>query len=258
MRGRCFIYWFMARASGGRHDRRDMRYGFAVLACIALLLAGGCNKAGPGKTGTLPVREVKSAVTSAQLEQKITRLELRLVEKDAQIEELQSRLDDARREVVRGMAKVQSLATRAEAASGIAEAEITLRSLRVAGATQDVPEVSQLMRLSTAEFDKQNYGGALYLANQAKSAAVAARGQLGSVEQGALRPGEVPFALPIRLQTSARANVRVGPGNGFAIAFTLPSGAALTGHSATDQWVRVTDETGRAGWVYQGLIGRRP
>ena len=200
----------------------------------------------------------REAQIEAQLEQRVARLELQLLEKQAQVEELQARLDDARREVVRGMSKLQTLATRAEAASGIAEAEIALGSLRAARASTEIPEVSQLMRLSTAEFDKENYGGALYLANQAKSAAVAAHGQLGSVDQASLRNGEVPFALPLRLQTSARANLRAGPGSSHAIVRTLPAGSALTGHSFTGQWVRVSDEAGQGGWIYLNLIARRP
>ena len=140
------------------------------------------------------------------------------------------------------MAKLQSSATRAEAASGIAEAEIALQSLRATGAAPAVGEVSRLMGLATAEFDKKNYGGALYLASQAKGAAVAARGQ-ASADRGALRPGEAPFALPLQLQTTGRANVREGPGSEFKVLFTLPASAALTGYSFADQWVRITDDT---------------
>jgi len=213
---------------------------------------------------SVPVRRPPPQATAArdtQLEQRVSRLELRLLEKEAQVEELQARLDDARREVVRAMAKLQSLATRAEAASGMAEAEIALQSLRTSGIPQGVPELgqaSQLLQLATAEFDKQNYGGALYLAGQAKEAASAGQGRVASVERGSLRQGEVPFALPLRLQTTGRANVRSGPSSGFEIAFTLDGGADVTGYSYVDQWVRVTDESGRPGWIFQSLVGRRP
>lgn len=198
-----------------------------------------------------------TVVRDPALEQQLARTELRLLEKEAQIKDLQTQLGDARQEVVRAMAKLQSLATRAEAASGIAEAEIALQSLRATGAPASA-EITELMKQSTAEFDKQNYGGALYLANQTKSAASTARGQLASEERGSLRPGEVPFALPIELQTTSRANVRDGPGGNFKVLFTLPPGAAVTGQSFADQWVRITDDSGRRGWVYRSLIGRRP
>ena len=197
-----------------------------------------------------------TVVRDPELEQRLARSELRLLEQEAQIEDLRTQLGDARQEVVRAMAKLQSLATRAEAASGIAEAEIALESLRSAGAPVSA-ELGELMKQSTAEFDKQNYGGALYLANQAKSAATA-RGQLATADRGPLRPGEVPFALPLALQTTSRANVRDGPGGNFKVLFTLPAGAAITGQSYADQWVRISDDSGRRGWVYRNLIGRRP
>lgn len=199
-----------------------------------------------------------AAARNPQIEQRLARTELRLLEKEAQLEELQVRLDDARREVVRSMAKLQSLATRAEAASGIAEAEIALQALRATPGSPGAAEAGQLMRLSAAEFDKENYAGALYLANQSKAAALAARGQLSTAEPGALRPGEVPFALPLRLQTTGRANLRDGPGSGFAVVTTLHSAAPLTGQSYVEEWVRVTDDAGRRGWIHQGLVSRRP
>jgi len=236
---------------------------------VLLLLVTGCRG---GHSGSAPApkpgRDTTArrppaqpvVVRDTQLEQRAARLELRVLEKEAQVEELQTRLDDARREVVRAMAKLQSLATRAEAASGMAEAEIALQSLRGTGGQQVVPELgqaAQLLQLATAEFDRQNYGGALYLANQAKAAAAAGQGRVAGVERGSLRQGEVPVALPLRLQTTGRANVREGPGGGFAILFTLEASAPLTGYSYLDQWVRIADDSGRPGWVYQSLVGRR-
>jgi uncharacterized coiled-coil protein SlyX len=241
-------------------------FGLALAAAVV----SGCNGWGwlPGPQtsparDTVPARRPPRPAPVARdtgLEQRVSRLELRLLEKEAQVEELQARLDDARREVVRAMAKLQSLATRAEAASGMAEAEIALQSLRTSGNPQGVPELgqaAQLLQLATTEFDKQNYGGALYLANQAKDAAAAGQGRVASVERGSLRQGEVPFALPLHLQTMGRANVRSGPGTGFEVAYSLDGGAPVTGYSYVDQWVRVTDDSGRPGWVFQGLIGRR-
>lgn len=244
---------------------RPMHRALPVLAILAISACGGMRKpeeAAPAAPVEPPAaapapQPQPPVVRDTELEQQLARSELRLLEKEAQNEELQRQLDDARQEVVRAMAKLQSLATRAEAASGIAEAEIALQSLRASGAPTS-PELSELMKQSTAEFDKQNYGGALYLANQAKSAAVTASGQLASVERASLRPGEVQFALPLELQTTTRANVRDGPGGDYKVLFTLPAGAAVTGQSFAEQWVRITDDSGRHGWVYRSLIGRRP
>src|SRR3989475_2646893 len=241
------------------------------LLAVALLSAAACRH--PPKGNTTPAHPSRDSratpplpvVRDTALEQRAGRLELKTLEQEAQIEELQDRLDDARREVVRAMAKLQSLATRAEAASGMAEAEIALEALRSAngsggGSSAASPELaqgSQLLQLATAEFDKQNYAGALYLATQAKNAAAAGQGRVTS-ERGTPRTGEIPFALPLHLQTTGRANVREGPGGNFRVSYTLDGGAALTAYAYVDQWVRVADESDRPGWIHQGLIGRRP
>src|SRR5229473_5532869 len=136
-------------------------------------------------------------VRDTALEQRAARLELKVLEQEAEVAELQSRLDDARREVVRAMAKLQSLATRAEAASGMAEAEIALQALRAANGNNSPPspeygQGKELLQLATAEFDQQNYAGALYLATEAKNAAAAGQGRAASDDRGATRKGEVP------------------------------------------------------------------
>jgi len=181
------------------------------------------------------------------------------MEKEAQVEDLQTRLDNTRQEVVRAMAKLQTLATRAEAASGIAEAEVALQTLKSNPGQLATPEGTQAARLlkeSSTEFDKANYGGALYLANQAKTLAGAARGRLAAGERGAQRPGETAFALPIRLVAAGRGNVRAGPGTGSRIEFGVEPGDALIGYSYVDEWIRIGDDSGRGGWIFRSLVSR--
>src|SRR5205807_6866322 len=116
-------------AEGGRceltrREDRDMRRisllprrwttPLLTAACVAAACAHPV-RSGPGPA----VDTTRATARAADLEQRVARLELRVLERDAQIEEVQTRLDDARQEVVRAMAKLQTLATRAEAASGI-------------------------------------------------------------------------------------------------------------------------------------------
>lgn len=242
------------------------RHVLPVVLCAAGALAAACG--GRSRTSTPPpvrnsTRSAAETVTvrDPEMEQRSARLELRLLEKDAQLEELQARLDEARREVVRSMAKLQTLATRAEAASGMAEAELALQSLRSTAGQQGTLEISQsarLLEMSTGEFNRENYGGALYLANQAKSVAGSGRGRLLGVDRGSLRAGEVLFALPLRLQAAGRSNVRDGPGPGFRVVFTVTIGMPITGHSYLADWVRISDDSSRSGWIHQSRIDRRP
>lgn len=246
----------------------QQRLRLTILLPAAALLASACSGFGTAPEPPAPAAPpVVDAVVSPPpiapvrdpaLERRVADLELRAFEKSAQVEELQARLDDARREVVRAMAKVQSLATRAEAASGIAEAELAVQSLPASAAAEAGAEVRKLMKASSVEFDKANYGGALYLANQAKSAATTARGQLAKAPQGSPQPGERALALPLSLETASGANVRQGPGTGFPVLFTLPASAPVVAYSAAEQWLRIADDSGRGGWISQGLIRARP
>ena len=233
-----------------------------IALCTAGALAAACGGRGRASNPRPDNRQRTAAETvtvrDPEMEQRSARLELRLLEKDAQLEEMQARLDEARREVVRSMAKLQTLATRAEAASGMAEAELALQSLRsIQQAALEVAQSARLLDMSTAEFNRENYGGALYLANQAKNVAGTGRGRLLGVDRGALRTGEVLFALPLRLQASGRSNVRDGPGPGFRVVFTITTGMPLTGHSYFADWVRISDDSSRSGWIHQSRIDRR-
>jgi len=206
----------------------------------------------------------KSDSARRELEEHVAKLQLRLLERDAQLrqlrerqESLQKKLDEAILEAVRAKAKLRSLESRAEAASAMAEAEIAVKTIR--GRTperQKDPELLQVERfldMSAKEFEKENYGGALYLASQATNLLAVTQGPLVSGEQIAPVAGEVLFAAPLALQITKTSNVREGPGLDFRVVATLEKGTRVTGHSYKGQWVRVLGD-GRSGWVFQTLV----
>jgi hypothetical protein len=199
------------------------------------------------------------------LEEQAARLQLRLLERDAQLRELrerqeslQKKLDEAILEAVRGKAKLRSLESRAEAASTMAEAEIAVKTVR--GQTperQRDPEflhVERLLDMSAQEFEKENYGGALYLASQAKNLLTMDQGRMVSREQLTPVAGEVPFAAPLPLQIAKTSKMREGPGLEFRVVAALEKGTWVTGHSYKGQWVRVRGDHGLSGWVFQSLV----
>jgi uncharacterized protein YraI len=229
------------------------------LSVAAIVMSSACSQGGPPAKPPAP-RVIHDTVTvrDPELDKRVARLELLALAKDAQIEDLQAKLEDARAEVVRAMAKLQTVASRAQAASAMAEAEVSLQSMK-SGSTEEPPEAAQvtkLVRQSATQFDKANYAGALYLANQAKTLASSYRGRLSLGSQEGARAGETAFAVPIKLTMTTRGNIREGPGTGFPISFAAEAGTLLTGYSYADEWIRVTDNTGRSGWVFRSLVGR--
>lgn len=230
----------------------------AALTACASSTPSSATKAAPRRATSARQRPETVAVRDPELERRLARLELRVLEKETQVDELQQRLDDARDEVVRTMAKLRTLASRAEAASAMAEADVALQTFRGREGARSLPEMGQTQRFideSTSEFNKENYGGALYLANQAKAATEAGTTRLAGGSR-AIRAGETPFAVPLRLRTSAKGNVREGPGTNFPVTFEASSGEMLTAFSYTDEWIRVADESGRTGWIFRSLIAR--
>ena len=195
------------------------RSSFAALTAIAVFAA--CSSQPKPVTAVRP-KVVHDTVTvrDPDLDKRVARLELQVLARDAEIEDLQ-----------------------------------TMK----AGASQDPPEadqVNRLVRQAANAFDKTNYGGALYLANQAKTLALSYRGRIAGSGREAARPGETAFAVPIRLTTTTRGNVRGGPGTNFPIVFAADSGMTLTGYSYADEWIRISDDGGRGGWIFRTLVAR--
>jgi hypothetical protein len=203
----------------------------------------------------------------ARLEEEKRKLELRLLEKESQVQDLNDRLagqqrmlDEAIQEVVRAKAKLQSLESRAEAASQIAEAEIALKAFEdQAGEEQaaDLKQIRQLLTMSAEEFEQENFGGSLYVSNQAKGRIQMAQIRLRARETVELESGEVLFAVPVSLEVTKASNVREEPSIGSGIQVTLKQGSSVTGFSHKGEWVRVKCEDGTRGWIHQSLLTAR-
>ena len=246
-----------------------------AVALSLLLGAAGCaTQAPPSSEPTPPATRSEQAsvadtATTARadeserqaaeigaLERQIGELQLRLLESGAQVSALQANLDEAIREAVRSKAKLQSVDSRAEAASTMAEAEIALGAFAVEQKGSPLfTQAEALMQMAASEFDNENYGGALYLATQAKDLAGGVARLGGDPAQ---RAGEVPFALALPLQVLRASNVREGSGTAFKVLFMLEEGTRLSGHADDGQWVRVSLADGRSGWIYSTLVGSRP
>jgi hypothetical protein len=199
------------------------------------------------------------------LETQATGLKLQLLEEEAGARELEERqrqleakLDEAIQEVVRAKSKLRSLETRAEAASNLAEAEIAVKAIEAqakgGAADRGLSQAKQFLKRSAEEFKKENYGGALYLANQAKGLLRTGETRPATREKLTAVDGESPFETPMPLRMTRDGNLRDGPGLEFKVLATLPSGTRLVGLSRKDQWVRVRDEKGIAGWVFKTLV----
>ena len=211
----------------------------------------------PSSAPPTPTKPETVTVRDPEMERELARTKVQLLERSAQLADMDRRLGETTTEVVRAMARLRTLATRAEAASAIAEAEVTLQQLRGRAGQQGAPEVAQAeaaLREGSRAFDAENFGGAVYLATQAKRAATVGRGRLAEGAGTPMRPGERALALPVPLTTTARANLRAAPSASAAVVTTAPVGTTFTAYAYEQDWLRVTMSDGRSAWVHQSVV----
>jgi len=164
-----------------------------ALVAVLSFAASGCvttPPAVPSARTTVPVH-LKASVSEptcspcGEQTREIERLRQDLSSRDAEVRELRSDqrvqvkvLQASKREVTRAKVKLRRLATRADAASYIAEVEVAMESLRSSlGATSSVPQIVAAQRLleSTATpFAQGDYGVAMDRAAEAEELIVVA------------------------------------------------------------------------------------
>lgn len=235
-----------------------------MLASGSLLSACTTASVQPGPAPS-PTRsaseEAKRAAAYQELEERAARQQLLLMEREAQAKLLTQKLDAAILEVVRAMAKLRGLESRADAASNLAETEIAVKALPRDGTARqrdpDLTQAEQLLTLAAAEFKKENYSGTVYLTNQAKTLIKARETRSSAVESLPKMDGEVPFSSPLALRAVSKSNVREGPGPTFKVVFAVGPDAPLTAYSYKGLWVRIKANDGRNGWIYYSLIDQR-
>ncbi len=257
-----------------------------LVMLICLSVAGCLHGTGKAGQGTVPppdsIAELTAKNKSLQtalsekddeilaLEKDVADLNMKVLEYEAVIGDLQKRSDDHQQrldeaiiEVVRTKARLRSLESKAEAASTIAEAEIAVSALK-----KEIPAADSIMReeilmaenllsMSTREFKASNFGGALYLANQSKGQTRAVRVWLKGGSKKPPAGDEKRFVQPLPLVVLANSNLRSGPGIDNDVLATLTKGTSVTGHAYKGRWVRVETAEGVTGWLFRPLISTR-
>jgi hypothetical protein len=154
-----------------------------LLAGLLALVAGGCGSvpnapAAPASPARTSVAKPTCLPCTGQARE-IERARLELAVRDAELRDLRSShrdqvkvLQESKREVARAKVKVRRLATRADAASYIAEVEVGLARLRSrSGGKSTDPRIEQAGRLlesTDAPFAQGEYGVAMDRASEAE------------------------------------------------------------------------------------------
>ena len=222
---------------------------------LSLLACGGQSP--PPEPAPVVAVDTQPAPAPAQVIVRVDTVRVRDPELEGQVAGLQLRLADAHGEVAQVLAKLQNGATRAEAASALAEAEIAVQGMPAAGTAElgdDQVQAKNLLAQSNAAFGAGNYGGARYLATKSKTLAARVRARVSTLDRGGRRSGEKLFAEPLIFLVASRANLREGPGLNTRVLSALERGERVTATSHLGEWLRVKDSAGREGWIFQSLV----
>lgn len=161
-------------------------------------------------------------------------------------------------EVARAEVKLRRLATQADAASRLAEAEVVLKGMQAeAQAPHRASQIAQAQRLLDAgaeSFAQGDYGAAVELAAQSQEIIdMPASGRRGPVP-AARDAEEMPLQAPLALRARIDSNLRAQPGRTEPVLSVLRRGTALQAHAYRGEWLHVHTDDGRAGWVYGSLL----
>jgi hypothetical protein len=170
-------------------------------------------------------------------------------------------LQESTREITRAKVKLRRLATQADAASYIAEAEVTMETLRSslgAKSTSPLMALAQDILASTAApFGQGDYGAAMDRAAQSEQLfALVAHYEVRPGSRDRV-PGEVPFQVAIPLKVNVDSKLRRQPLERAPVVGALKKDVLLVAHAYKRPWMHVETEDGRTGWVDQRRVGPR-
>ena len=159
-------------------------------------------------------------------------------------------------EVASAEVKLRRLATQADAASRLAEAEVALQGMETETQTPlravQIAEAQRLLDAGAESFAQGEYGAAVERAAESQAIIETLAGG-GRLVPGA-RAEETPLHTPLALRTRIDSNLRAQPGRTEPVLSLLRQGTALQAHAYRGEWLHVHADDGRAGWVYGPLL----
>ncbi|MFN2330004.1 MAG: SH3 domain-containing protein [Chromatocurvus sp.] len=232
------------------------------LAGLVLLISGlpGCALL---QSPAPPSASPSASTLCAEQDQQIGRLQQALAQKDAEIQQLRAKqnlqaqaLEQTTGEVARAKVKLRRLATHAEAASQLAETEVTLQRLRSTQqserADEQLARIQRILDAGAAAFAQGDYGVAVGLTAQAQEliGMLESRTAVAATQDTV----EVPFQIPVMLRARADTNLRARPLSSAALLEVLPQGTVMQVHAYRGEWLQVRTDEGRTGWIFGPLL----
>lgn len=215
---------------------------------LVVLGLGGCATSRP-----------ETVTNCTEEQQEIGRLREQLAWKDAEISRLQTHrearvkeLEQTTVQAARAEVKLRRVASEAEVASRLAEAEVALQ------ARPDAPEsplqelARQLLDKALATFQRGEHSEAADLTAQARQLIDMQLTIEAAPDRQAAPESSFKVAIPLRIQVDAR--LRSQPGTGAGVLAILPAATPVTALGFHGLWLQVQTPNRTTGWVSSELV----
>jgi hypothetical protein len=156
---------------------------------------------------------------------------------------LQRDLEITETEVIRTKARLKGTATKAEASSAIAEAQILVG--RLDGRGQSAARGQELIAKAEELLRQENFSAAAFFALRAQEVATRAAEGRQAVER--------PAPKARYMVRVAQANIRRGPALGEPVIGRAPRQAEVAALAVRGEWVKVS-HAGVTGWIHASLL----
>jgi len=190
--------------------------------------------------------------------QELEQSELALTSLEERYAALEIELTSAVEEVLRAMARVRTVKTRALAVSRIAEVRVQLEAVPDAD-DQEVAarlqRASDFLTRADAVLEEGNYGGASFLAERANDLVRQARmvREIRASANGQPQ-GVIAIVPPRPMEVLESSNLREGPGADTRRVGSLPQGSEVVAVARSGEWFQVQTESGLKAWIAARLV----
>lgn len=184
------------------------------------------------------------------------RMQMELVEKQAEINRIKSSQEDLTQKVEQNKIRRPAPGTKVEAVTYLAEVATDIdaaREFATAGEQEIFARADRFLAESKTELERGDFDKVRSLASQAMELIQDMRSKTEK-NRRAKDNTYSDFIAPLQLQLAKRSNIRVRPGTQEKILVTLgeKSTVAAAGYQGT--WIKVTFNDGKIGWIHYSLL----
>ncbi len=205
---------------------------------------------------TAELEELKKEVDKQK--RQTARLQMRLLEKHAELNRLVLVNERLVRDFVRNQATSRNRGDRVETVRLLAELETVINTVKENKLTGKRKELlrraEQYHAESKVELDKGHIDGASFLADQALKLVQRIQVAISSDE----KQGDnliVDFVAKLPMQLLATSNVREGPSKREKVLLVLKKGEHVNASGYKGEWIKIQTKEQKVGWIYYSLLG---